>query len=185
MSNGAYRLAGALGVAAVAALAGRRGSGTQVKMSAQQTAKLVDQVRGLFATKDRAYILQGLNLWKMLGQGKPLPLQGLQLNYTDLRGADLRGAHLAGAELWRADLKGADLTGADLWKASLGRADLRQAKLMGAILQSANLKRSKLHGANLAGADLRQANLAGAKYDRTTVWPSNVTIRATTVMEQS
>jgi len=192
MSHGAYRLAGALGLAAVAALAGRRGSGTQGPMSAQQTANLKAKVRELFASKDRANIQAALELWKALGGGEALPLQRLELSWAKLSGADLTGADLTGADLTGANLRKANLTGADLtgtnlrltnlWKANLIGADLTKAYLTKADLRLTNLWKANLEEADLTGANLRGAKLRGAKYDASTLWPDGFRVPSVAVL---
>src|SRR5579884_1220664 len=86
--------------------------------------------------------------------GKPLPLEGI-----DLSGDALRARFDASSppRWWDAERNGIDLRHADLRGASL-----RGANLAGALLEGADLSGADLAGADLRGAVLDGANFAGA-----------------------
>lgn len=107
--------------------------------------------------------------WRRL-EARRAQMQGVMLQWPDLRGADLQEAKLQWAELLWANLRGAnlqwaDLQGAELWRASLQGAGLRGANLRGAELWRANLQGADLRGANLQEAKLQEANARS-------VWPA-------------
>ena len=96
--------------------------------------------------------------------------QGLDLRYTNLRGANLdeamlQRALLVGANLQRARFREANLEHAYLIEADLEGAFFVWAKLQGASFKDANLRGAELQQADLMLADLTRARLQGANFE--------------------
>ena len=114
------------------------------------------------------------------------PWEGLDLRYTDLRGANLTDANLQGANLIWANFRGvlfknANLQGAHLNETILREADLTKANLQGAFLTGAKsegtyLTRADLQGAHLVGTILEGADLTGADLQGTYLNEANLQI---------
>jgi uncharacterized protein YjbI with pentapeptide repeats len=88
-----------------------------------------------------------------------LPLAGANLSRCNLHGALLNSTPLQGADLQYSDLVRAKLFQANLQRANLHGANLRSTLLAKANLEDADLSNATLHGANLQGASLRRTNL--------------------------
>ncbi len=97
-------------------------------------------------------------------------LPGVNLSFSDIRGANLQDAWLVGSELKMANLekvnlKGGNLSDCDLTGANLAGADLTDAGLALANLSHANFEAADARGACLAAANLTGAKLKGARFD--------------------
>ena len=92
-------------------------------------------------------------------QGRPILLNGANLEGLSLQGINLAGAWLQGARLTKVNLQGACLRGAYLQYADLRGANLQDADLQQANLHTANLSTAKLQRANLQNAQLGDANM--------------------------
>lgn len=87
-------------------------------------------------------------------------LEGIALDFENLRNINFRDANFRNAWLLGAHLTNADLSGADLWNATLTLVDLTNADLSGADLTRADLWYACLRGADLTGATLTDTIIA-------------------------
>ncbi len=99
------------------------------------------------------------------------PLEGIDLNRTDVEWmiatqVDERGIDLRGASLRNAQLQGLPLQRANFDKAHLEGADLGKSYLEGAIVAEAHLEGANLNNAYLGGANLFKAHLEGSKINK-------------------
>lgn len=120
---------------------------------------LIEILRLLLVTTDRRYIMENVNVSRLLGYIK---LRGSRhnLNKIYLKDTDLSGIKLHEFSLQEANLCNANLYGADLSECKLCNADLR-----GANLEMANLCNADLRGVKLKGAKLEKVKMSGARID--------------------
>lgn len=91
-------------------------------------------------------------------------LEGINLEYSDLKKANLEGINLKEINLKGADLRETNLRYSDLRNANLEDVDFNESDLKGINLENANLKGANLSNANLNCANLNGANLENIKY---------------------
>lgn len=96
--------------------------------------------------------------------------RGFSCLYTH-PGRRLRDADLSGLDLTEANLIEFDLRGVDFSNTNLTRADLRLANLEGAKFNQATLEQ-----ANLAGANLLNTDFCGARFDKTVLRVSSLSV---------
>jgi uncharacterized protein YjbI with pentapeptide repeats len=118
-------------------------------------------------------------------RGEKLRFDGADLSEsTFVQEPALPQVSMRGTQLRKVFLHGADLTGADLFQANLDGAELGYSRLQGANLRGATAREAGLRfvdlsGARVVGADLRGALLANAKvfgtrFDRTSLFMSDL-----------
>jgi hypothetical protein len=140
------------------------------------TVRLLDQLEVSCARDDRGKGACTVYFEQTLPTGCPPDCQGLELqgvvlsgidmNWTDFKGADLFRAYMVGTDLRRAHLESADLRLANLYRAQLDGAGLRYANLVQADLTEAALGNARLYEADLREASLLDADLFGAALAR-------------------
>lgn len=82
------------------------------------------------------------------------PVRLIDLSWLDLSGLDLSNSKLEGVDLYYTNLRGANLSGAGLAETDLRGANLQDANLSHAIISASNLTESLLDGANFDQATL-------------------------------
>ncbi len=133
---------------------------------------------------------------------------GVDVRFTNLRGANLMdvnfekalfgGANLSGANLVRANLSdvnfyGADLSGsnlnstvligANLDKSNLSKAHISNANLREAVMRHANLREVDFRRSQLVGADLRFSDLTDAKFNGANLSDAKFSVRNLSTIE--
>lgn len=91
-------------------------------------------------------------------------LEGINLEYSDLKKANLEGINLKEINLKGADLRETNLRYSDLRNANLEDVDFNESDLKGINLENANLKGANISNTNLNCANLNGANLENIKY---------------------
>lgn len=94
-------------------------------------------------------------------------LSGVDLGYSNLRGANLTGADFSGANLYRCSLADATIRGADFSGANLQWSDLTGANAAGADFSAAGMYGARLFGCNLSSARLKRVDLDGVYFSMT------------------
>jgi hypothetical protein len=82
-------------------------------------------------------------------------------------------SNLAFADLSEADLTQAYFEGSVLEQTILAGANLRNAMILGCNCWFADFSGADLRGAIFTGSNLHPINLRNAKFDKTTIWPSD------------
>jgi Pentapeptide repeats (8 copies) len=135
-------------------------SGDRVKQRHYQAWQVINTAQGKGGSGGRIEALQELNEDKV-------PLVGVDVSSSFLRGLKLEQARLVRADFHAADVRDADLEAADFTDADLHSANLRHANLMrawfvGTNMADVDLSGSSLGGATFDGADLGDADLREA-----------------------
>ncbi len=123
-------------------------SGNRVKLRHYQAWQVINTAQGKGGSGGRIEALQELNQ-------DNVPLVGV-----DVSSSFLRGLKLEHASLVRADFSAADVRDADLQAADFADADLHSANF-----RSANLERCSFEAVDLVDADLYGSHLQGATFD--------------------
>lgn len=135
-------------------------SGDRIKLRHYQAWQVINTAQGKGGSGGRIEALQELNQDKV-------PLVGVDVSSSFLRGLRLEHASLVRANFSTADVRDSDLLGADfadaeLHSANFRNSDLEQASFEGVDLGDADLTGSHLEGASFDGADLGGADLRNA-----------------------
>lgn len=144
-------------------------SGDRVKLRHYQAWQVINTAQGKGGSGGRIEALQELN-------GDKIPLVGVDVSSSFLRGLTLEHASLVRANFSAADVRDGDLRADDFTDADLHSANFRNADLRNASFEAANMDDIDLWGSNLKGAafdntdlmdaDLRHADLSEIRWRR-------------------
>lgn len=123
-------------------------SGDRIKLRHYQAWQVINTAQGKGGSGGRIEALQELNHDKV-------PLVGVDVSSSFLRGLTLEHASLVRADFSAADVRDGDLQGADFADADLHAANFRNA----------NLGRCSFEAVDLVDADLSGSHLQGASFD--------------------
>ena len=96
------------------------------------------------------------------------PLEGIMLDWVDLKSVNLATCNLSHADFSCSDLTGANFRGANLRDTNFSGASLHNTDLRGACLEFATLASASLRGAKISNAIITQADLRGIDCDNET-----------------
>jgi hypothetical protein len=130
-------------------------SGDRVKLRHYQAWQVINTAQGKGGSGGRIEALQELN-------GDKVPLVGVDVSASFLRGLQLKHASLIRADFSAADVRDGDLRAADFTDADLHSANFRNANLEGASFEAVNMTSVDLWGSNLRGASFDDTDLGDA-----------------------
>lgn len=127
-------------------------SGDRIKLRHYQAWQVINTAQGKGGSGGRIEALQELNQ-------DNVPLVGVDVSLSFLRGIKLEHASLVRADLSAADVRDGDLKAADFANANLQSANFRNADLEQASFKAADLGDADLFGSHLQGASFDEADL--------------------------